>query len=101
MTKKQLATALRERFAQLRRDFPELIELMNACSDDRVIESHVRCGACKGFHLTVKHAVQRAKDFNELEPYLRWTQRHALTLWPKACLRRIDEIESAIRTERN
>ncbi len=96
MTKAELAAAFRERFARIRKDFPELIDMMSRVSDERVIEGHLRCGACKCFHLSVRGALRKAASSASFQEFLDWTQDNALRTWPKRCIAELGRIEAAI-----
>ena len=101
MTRAELAAALRERFSTLRADVhPELVALMQRIPDDQVIESHIRCGACRRFHTTVAEAVKRAEAFPDIIAYFDAMQAHVVRQWPRACLKRLDDIERALQGTR-
>lgn len=101
MTEHELAEALRARMRELRKDYPDILAKMETVPDRRLIEGHVRCAACGRFHTTPEDFLALADKHTELVPFLEASQAIVLRSWPKACLRKLDKIEQAIRTGRH
>ena len=101
MTRAELVIALRERFATLRADFPELVEIMRYASSERVLYSHCKCGCCGKFHFTPAELVERAAGFDDVESLFAQLEKIARKRFPARCLRLTDRIEAAITSGRN
>ncbi len=101
MTRAELVVALRERFATLRADFPELVEMMRYIGGDQVLASHAKCGGCGGFHITPDELVKWAAGFADLQAFLDHSEKIARKRVPARCLRRSDRIEATLTSRRN
>ena len=100
MTEAELAAALRERFARLRKEFPELVEMTRQVSDERFLQAHARCSACKKFHVTVRDFVAVAEQSKDLDECLAALQALCVKRFPARCLKKIDQIEGKIKAGR-
>jgi hypothetical protein len=97
----ELVAALRARFAEMRKDFPELVEKIRVASDDVFLAAHTRCAGCGGSHLTVQEFVDRAVPYDDVGAYMVALQELVIARVPDRCLRETERLHSHILRSRN
>jgi hypothetical protein len=101
MTRAELVAALRERFAEVRPEFPELAALVRYVSSERLLESHCRCVGCGAMHFTPAELVARAEPVTDIGTFIEAMQALALERVPPSCLRATARRERELLASRN
>lgn len=99
MTRLEFAQALRERFAKIRWQWPELIRKSQYMGTDAWIAGHLRCAHCRRLYVPMTELDAFLAPFEKpLDVY--WTlEKLAIETHPD-CIAKVKAIEAGIMAER-
>lgn len=99
MTRAELVSALRERFARLRSGFPDIVAVSRYVSGGRLLEAYASCGACGQFHVQPAELVELAWQVATIDEWLPRAQALCVQRFPERCRKKLEAFEALIQEE--
>jgi hypothetical protein len=99
MTRTELIEGMRKRFAEVRSNFPELVESVRTTSDERILQSILRCGACRKHHISEAEVLAMAEASADMDEFVQKHEPVFIARAPRRCCQWLDAVEADVRVE--